>query len=732
MSIKPTPRLSIRFWLSSGFIALTVILVAACGRGSHGNSLNLGDKSTSEPEATEKSTKIGNIKIGVNREGLYEISRDDIVKLEPDWAKVDPASFTLSLRGQSQSIWIRKQSGKLSLIFYGQPSTSRYTDRNVYLLTVDGGAANLMEEEQLQTTRNNAAESFLSTLHFEENLLYSPLVESGDHLFWFSLPGGKEQIENFDLPGLATGTGNLQVEIWGSTESSSEYDHHLVITLNDHPLINEKWDGTGRRNLETEVPAGLLKAKGNVLIISAPGDTGAAAEVNYLDWFDVKYPRLAQAQDDSLAFNITTAMPETTLHLTNFSSPVHIFDVTTPTETVVLTDTSKEKSLLYTGETKHRYIAVGPSGFLKPVDLARAVLTPDLRAPDSGADYVAIGPQDLLQPLTPLLDWRKSQGLKVISVPVEAIYDQFTGGFPEPEAIQVFMTYASKSWHPAPRYLLLVGDATYDPRGYISTPEANRLPVVFVVTRYGGETASDVILGDVNGDRKPDLAVGRIPAQTAEQVKALVNKILTYEQFAAPEAWRYRVLAIADGQDASFRKDAQSFLDQVQRPYTGLIYTPEAGVRDAQLKVKDYFNEGFGLIAYFGHGSINMWGKDRIFMAEDVNNLANITQLPVVINMTCLTGLFIHPKVISMMETLLWFNNGGAVAVLAPTSLTLASSQSVLSQAFIDTWMQRSEETLGDIFLKSQQMVPGNNEDAQEVLLTFLLFGDPALRVYPK
>lgn len=119
-------------------------------------------------------------------------------------------------------------------------------------------------------------------------------------------------------------------------------------------------------------------------------------------------------------------------------------------------------------------------------------------------------------------------------------------------------------------------------------------------------------------------------------------------------------------------------------------------------------------------------------MAEDVNNLANITQLPVVINMTCLTGLFIHPKVISMMETLLWFNNGGAVAVLAPTSLTLASSQSVLSQAFIDTWMQRSEETLGDIFLKSQQMVPGNNEDAQEVLLTFLLFGDPALRVYPK
>jgi len=496
-------------------------------------------------------------------------------------------------------------------------------------------------------------------------------------------------------------------------------------------LIDEKWDGAGRHKFNIEVPAGLLKTKGNVLLISAPGDTGAAAEVNYLDWFDITYPKLTQAQDDSLAFDLSAAMPGNTLQMVNFSGLIHIFDVTVPTETVILSDTSPEKSILFSGETGHRYIAVGPGGFLKPADLAPAALNPDLRTPDSGADYVVIGPQDLIQPLYALLDWRKSQGLKVVSVPVEAVYDQFNGGFTEPEAIQAFMIYASKYWHPAPQYLLLVGDATYDPRGYISTVEANRLPAIFVNTKFGGETASDVLLGDVNGDRRPELAVGRIPAQTVEQVETIINKTLAYEKSTLAEDWRYRVLAIADGQESNFKRDAQTFLDRVSSPYKGMIYSPEAGVNNAQFKVKDYFKEGYGLIAYFGHGSVNMWGKDRIFTTEDVADLSNLTRLPVVLNMTCLTGLFTHPKVMSMMETLLWHDNGGAVAVLAPTSLTLASSQSVLSQAFIDTWVQRAGATVGDIFLEAQQKVPGNTQDLEDVLLTFLLFGDPALKLLP-
>ena len=115
-------------------------------------------------------------------------------------------------------------------------------------------------------------------------------------------------------------------------------------------------------------------------------------------------------------------------------------------------------------------------------------------------------------------------------------------------------------------------------------------------------------------------------------------------------------------------------------------------------------------------------------MTEDVKSLSNSSHLPVVINMTCLTGLFIHPKVASLVETLLFYDQGGAVAMLAPTSLTLPSSQSYLSQALVEGMMQNPTATLGEVFLQAQRKVPAGDAGALEVLLTFLLFGDPALR----
>jgi hypothetical protein len=65
----------------------------------------------------------------------------------------------------------------------------------------------------------------------------------------------------------------------------------------------------------------------------------------------------------------------------------------------------------------------------------------------------------------------------------------------------------------------------------------------------------------------PDLAVGRIPAQNADQVRIIVDKTLAYEQSPSAEGWRRKVLAIADGQDPSFKSDAQTFLDGLSVSY---------------------------------------------------------------------------------------------------------------------------------------------------------------------
>ena len=104
-------------------------------------------------------------------------------------------------------------------------------------------------------------------------------------------------------------------------------------------------------------------------------------------------------------------------------------------------------------------------------------------------------------------------------------------------------------------------------------------------------------------------------------------------------------------------------------------------------------------MGYFGHGSVTQWGKDNLFTVKDVASLQNGDRLPLVINMTCLTGLFTHPKVQSLTETLLWKPDGGAVAVLAPTSLTLSGDQSFLSNALVQSFVERSHGAAGRCIL---------------------------------
>jgi hypothetical protein len=211
-------------------------------------------------------------------------------------------------------------------------------------------------------------------------------------------------------------------------------------------------------------------------------------------------------------------------------------------------------------------------------------------------------------------------------------------------------------------------------------------------------------------------------------VAVFVAKTIAYEREAPPGEWRSRVLGVADGQEGVFRDEAQNFLDQFTGYQTTLV-NPPAGTADASSEIVRDLNEGSAIVGYFGHGSVTQWGKDNLFTVKDGAALQNGARLPVIINMTCLTGLFTHPKVQSLAETLLWKADGGAVALLAPTSLTLGSDQSFLSNALVQALLNDRAARLGDVFLQAQRAVPARGVGTRDVLRTFLLFGDPALKL---
>ena len=659
---------------------------------------------------------------------MYELSTNDLRVAGMAIDGFVAANFTLYQRGNEWPLWYAGDGSDLSLRFYAQASDSMYSAENISILC-QGEAPSLTTSawdeapDIVPQGDRGVATSYPETARTEVNLYYFPQVSEGEHWFWQAVPAAQQADFELAVDGLFGGPANIWVNIWSGTQADVTPDHHLRISVNGQQVADEIWDGSGWHLVQAEISEGVLVDGSNWIRLDVPGDTGAPAETNLLDWIEIEYPRRPVSRSGVLRLEGLTGG----IILDGFRERVVILDVTIPSDAFIVAAAPVVGGQVdFWGEDGSIYYAVDERGLLQPERLTPVANDPLIADAALQVDYLAIGPAELLSPLAPLLERRTQQGLRVAAIPAETIYDRFGDGFPEPKAISAYLLYLSEHGGTLPRFLLLVGDASYDPLGHIALPDLNRLPTYFVQTAYGGQTASDVLFGDVDGDLLPDLAVGRVPAGQPEHVALFVSKTLAYEDSLAAGDWQQRVLVVADGQEESFRYDAQAFIDELADPYQAELFSPEAGVSGAGKTIQDAFQSGYGLVAYFGHGSLTMWGKDRLFTVEDVGRLAN-EHLPVVINMTCLAGLYTHPSVLSLAESMLWQPDGGAVAVLAPTSLTLSYDQSYLGLPLARALTQGEYTRLGEAYLAAQRQMSVDHPGGQDVLQTFLLFGDPAL-----
>lgn len=724
-----------RFWFAL-VLGFCWLLVAA------GIFWTQSQRSTIEIQPTIQAGEgVAALKMTLPEAGAYRISQAELRQAGWQLPVQAGQGFQLLLRGEPLPYWIEGEADQANLIFYAPPSTSPYSSDNYVVLAEDAAIADLPEvfaarESSLLAQPVEPAPlpqslpdvSYLALHHSEENLLYRPQTEGNEHWLWMLVSPGNPKSTSIDINQIALAQGGgeelarLRVNLYSETEAPAAPDHHLRLLVNGRQVAEERWDGRGWRQLEVWFDEAWLVEGENLVTLEAPGLPDVGVDLYHLDWIELAYPRGLQAQDDRLDF----WSPGGRLTLSGFTAPVEVFDITDPVSASRLQRVEEDGSFRFETQANHRYLAVGGEGWLAPAKLALLVLQPDLRSVSSRVDYVALGPPDLLEPLQPLLDLRRAQGLFPMTIPDQAVYDQFNHGFPEPLAIQHFLREATQNWQLAPRFVLLVGDASYDPLGFLAPPEANRMPVSLVETIYGGQTASDVPYVQVNADGWPDLAVGIVPARTAEQVSVFVEKTLAYEDTIRTGSMPKSNLAIADGQEAGFASDAQAFLDLLGEAYPGELYAPPAGSTDAAAQIANHFSEGQALVTYFGHGSLKMWGKDRLFTVEDAAQLEN-TALPVVLSMTCLTGLYTHPEMESLADAFLFNPGGGAVAVLAPSSLTLAADQSFLSRPLAQEMLGNPQATLGEVHLAARRQIDLDSPGQRDVMMTFILFGDPAL-----
>ena len=104
--------------------------------------------------------------------------------------------------------------------------------------------------------------------------------------------------------------------------------------------------------------------------------------------------------------------------------------------------------------------------------------------------------------------------------------------------------------------MVLLGDSTYDPKDYLKTHVADRVPFRPVPTSYLW-TASDPAYAAVNGDDLlPDLALGRLPAANVAEAEASWHKIVAFE--SAGRTLAGPAVLVADNADSAGAFEAEA------------------------------------------------------------------------------------------------------------------------------------------------------------------------------
>ncbi len=691
-----------RYW-SSKLLLIFILLITACDSQDNivGRQGGHSDKQ---------------LKIQVEQDGFYRVTLKELRDAGLMIESLIPENLYLSQLGAAVPYLINENV----LIFYGQAPDNRYTATRPYLLEF-GKPGTLIGEEIMSPMDAPVVDQVPLVKHFEENDIYNPQalnVVDDDNWHWETINPQQKLPLSISVPAASDRPAAIRINLWGVTHDPRvDNDHDLDLLLNGQSLGTIRWDGSIYYDSRLDIAPGTLINGENTLILNNEAIGANKLDIMELNWLELTYMAPPVAIEDQLEFRDVTG----TVTLSGFSDRPHIFDINDPNASKILTgwDYGDEEITLAVRDDMH-IAAIGPDGYLSPTSI-EPVRQSGWRKIDNQADLLIVTTDDLAPALTPLIEAREAQGLRVALATVSEIYDEFGFGEASPESIQSFVSHAYNKWRtPSPAYLLLVGDATSDYRGYLRTVPKNIVPSPMVPVIYGGETVSDSRIADVTGDMRPELAVGRWPVTERSDVKALVERTLAYEQSEADDISMFAT----DGTEARFANLAKSLwtASDFSDSQIKLIDGPQASEVTAQ------WNEGAWLTTYIGHGSVQLWGKDNIFNPEAVSDLEAATP-PIVLQLTCLTGLFAHPELTSLSETMLRHEQG-PVLVIAATSLTLSNDQEPFAHSLLQNLRDPSIERIGDAFQEAKLALDIENSGAlREISDTFALFGDPTTLV---
>lgn len=733
--------------------------------------------------ATFQEDVDGALRIYTGQRGLYRLTYQDLQAQGVPLASLDPATLAINYLNQPVHIQVtgaadgRFDPGDL-VIFYAVPYEGRYMTRNVYQLTYGGNVAGQRMATRAVTPQPSdpLATVMARTVRLERNRDYRslyPLPRDADRWFdnaLFVNNAAPTASTSYAFEGDAAitplaGTATVRAALHGGVSQGASPDQSVAMRLNSHALGVFQWDNSTPYLATATVSTALFDQTPNRITLEA-----ARAQLPDLalywvspDWVEVTYPAAIRASNNRLYVEAIPGVAGQRARVRAegwSSSAVLAYDVRNPSQPVQLTTlqgsgagsqwTVDVWDQWPAGSAAPSYYLAMESALLAPQAIERD--TPSkLMSPTNNADYIAIVHASLSSAIQPLLDRRTAEGLRVKKIDVQDIYDEVSGGRVDSEAIRTFLAYAYRQWNvggPRPTYVLLVGDGHYDFKNHAATNLPNLLPPYLLhIDPFLGETAADNRYVSIDGpaDFLPDMHIGRIPAKSAADVTAYVNKVVAYET-APLGAWQQRAVFVADDKDdpaGNFHTlSDQVRLDWLPEDYEDVpIYYRMDAAHDtgAEMRaaIKSAMNGGAAYLQWFGHASQFRWGSVSMFDILDPATLAANAKMPFTVHLGCWSGYFIgiqgsplyNRNEQSLGEALVLAPGRGSIADLSPTGLHIGSALLEMNRGLVKAIFQDGISRVGAAADAGKLFFYQSGSGYTDLIDTQVLLGDPALRL---
>ncbi len=723
-------------------------------------------------------------KMSVSADGIYRLSYSYLSAANPQFASADPSMIHISNMGSEIAISFTGdgdavfESGEY-FEFYGKAFIGEdvagefqrgdYTDENIYYIWSD-------ETQGLRCTQFSAEPlsgysvpaSFRDTVRYEgfsPSSVFMFVDTAGDDCFLWKRPyhfanqNSPTDIANAtaDHAGILTpsvdplgGDAAIDLCLRGSSKRSQDPDHHSIIRVNGIQISEEYWNDRQTFHHIESFPASYLQPDNTVtLYVEDPASMGVTSDYIYSNWIEITYDRLFESLNDVLPFSMDSGLYN--FQVSGFSgNNISVWDITDKTQPRIASNTViSPGSVSFEGDSSGEleYYVYEENAVLEPDSIF--IDTPStLKSDISQTDYIIISHGDFISSpaVTDLLNLRQSQGMTTRLVNIEDVFDEFSNGIYSINAIKDFLSYAFFNWEaPAPSFVLLIGDGTFDHKNFLAQPDDGydfvpakiiNIPADAYVGYYSSDLWFTLLAGE---DFLPEMHIGRIPGRTISEINAAINKVLTYEQTPDSGSWRSNALIMADYDsvcgDTTFEAVSDALISQLNLPNTvdKLYYSDPPwncstidSDSDSVNDIVEFLNAGASIVSWAGHGAWQYWGNDILFETITVDQLSVQAKYPFVINATCYSAGFHHALATPVLgEKFLCTSSKGAVAFLGPSTYTypfLAYQQA--ESVFKGIFGRDKLRITGDAVFEARKALDAGGDVIGA--LCYILLGDPA------